>query len=161
MNELEKLLQDASDLGIEIDYINFKSDNLKGLCVDKSIALSNRLKTASETACILAEELGHYHTTVGDILDQSNESNRKQEKKAHRWAVNKIIDFDKLYEAKLSGCSNRYELAEYLGITENFLQEALDIMKEIYGNSFRDGDYFITIEPFNIISLKTAKCSSL
>lgn len=33
----------------------------------------------AEKACVLAEELGHHYTAVGDIIDQSYYSNRKQE----------------------------------------------------------------------------------
>ena len=43
------------------------------------------------TADTLAEELGHHYTTVGDILDQTNVSNRKQERLARVWAYNRRI----------------------------------------------------------------------
>ena len=33
----------------------------------------------TEKACVLAEELGHHYTTVGDIIDQKESENRKQE----------------------------------------------------------------------------------
>ena len=40
--------------------------------------------TENEKTCILAEELGHYYTSSGNILDQSNINNRKQEKVARK-----------------------------------------------------------------------------
>ena len=39
----------------------------------------------------MAEELGHYYTGVGDILDQSSVSNRKQELCGRVYAYNKLI----------------------------------------------------------------------
>lgn len=57
---------------------------LRGLCVDNNIAIKKSLNQA-EKACILAEELGHYYTTTGNILDQTNISNRKQERRARLW----------------------------------------------------------------------------
>ena len=40
-----------------------------------------------EKASVLAEELGHYYTTVGNILDQEDAGNRKQEHKARTWPI--------------------------------------------------------------------------
>ena len=40
------------------------------------IAINKNL-TEIEKKCILAEEIGHYYTGVGNILDLSKESNRK------------------------------------------------------------------------------------
>ena len=56
----------------------------KGMYSDNTIALSSFIETTVESRCILAEELGHYYTTVGDITDQSKIENRKQELKARR-----------------------------------------------------------------------------
>lgn len=39
----------------------------------------NRYGTNVEKACVLAEGLGHYYTTVGNILNQSSTANHKQE----------------------------------------------------------------------------------
>ena len=46
------------------------------------IAIREELDTTEKT-CVLAEELGHYYTSSGDILDQQNVSNRKQERRIH------------------------------------------------------------------------------
>lgn len=122
-----------------------------GLIVGNKIAIRKDIDTATEKSCVLAEELGHYHTTVGDILDQSKAENRKQEYRARLWAYNKMITLDKLAEAKSAGCRNRYEIAEYLEVTEEFLQEAVDAYKKIYGSGFHQhGDYLICFDPFNI-----------
>ena len=58
--------------------------SLKGLYLDGIICLSNKLKTKAEKESILAEELGHHYTTEGNILDQSNLNNAKQEESAFR-----------------------------------------------------------------------------
>lgn len=41
------------------------------------IAIHQGIDTSIEKACVLAEEIGHYHTAVGDITDQSDVENRK------------------------------------------------------------------------------------
>ncbi|MDO5575192.1 MAG: ImmA/IrrE family metallo-endopeptidase [bacterium] len=124
MTRLEELQQESDDCGVEVVDWRF-SGNIKGLYCDGSIALDERL-TNSERAGILAEELGHYHTTSGDILNQSDVMNRKQEHRARAWAYQRLLPFYKLLEAHVRGCRNRFEMAEYLEVSEEFLQDAVD-----------------------------------
>jgi len=71
LNKYEELLEEAAAQNISVDE-NFPfHGNLKGLYVDQNIALSDQLETSAEKACILAEELGHHYTSVGNILDIS------------------------------------------------------------------------------------------
>lgn len=97
--------------------------------------------TENEKTCILAEELGHYYTSYGNILDQSNINNRKQEKVAHKWAVNKLLNIDMLIEACKQGCETLYDIAEYFNVTEKFLLEAIEIFKQKYGLCYTNGNY--------------------
>ena len=53
-----------------------------GLIIGNKIAIRKDIDTEIEKSCVLAEELGHYYTTVGDIMDQTDVSNRKQERRA-------------------------------------------------------------------------------
>lgn len=101
--------------------------------------------TTVRKACTLAEELGHHFTTVGDILDQSDVSNRKQEAKARLWSYEMMIGLDGLIRAFEHGCRNRYEIAEYLDVTEELLQEAVDRWERIYGTGWiRHGQYLVS-----------------
>ena len=70
--------------------------------------------------------MGHFHTTVGDILDLTKTENRKQENTARLWAYKRMVTLDKLISAWQCGCRNRFEIAEHLEVTEAFLQEAID-----------------------------------
>ena len=76
MCNYEKLLHDASMIGLEVKEIQFESD-AKGLCKGQKIGIRKDLSDA-EKACVLAEEIGHYYTTVGNILNQKNTENRKK-----------------------------------------------------------------------------------
>lgn len=150
MNDLEREEQEAEEVGVHIDYVPFKSKNIKGLYFNGSIAISSHIETCVEKACILAEELGHYHTSSGIILDLDRTSNQKQERAARLWAYDSMITIEKLISAKEAGCSNRYEIAEHLNVTEPFLQEAIDCYHSRYGLGFQKGEYIIFFEPFNI-----------
>lgn len=98
------------------------------------IAIHQGLKTSAEKADTLAEEIGHYFTTVGDIMDQSNLPNRKQEVIARAWAYQQQIGLAGLISAYKHGCQTRYEAAEFLGVTEALLQEALEYYCNKYGD---------------------------
>ncbi|WP_129596564.1 ImmA/IrrE family metallo-endopeptidase [Anaerophilus nitritogenes] len=128
----------------EMDLINH------GLYSDGIIAISNKLQTTVERTCILAEELGHHHTSFGNILDQTKVSNIKQEKRARNWAYERLIQMKDFISAYKYGCSNKFELAEYLTITEEFLDEAIEYFKEKYGLFYRIYNYTIYFEPFGV-----------
>ncbi len=62
----ESLLSEAYEEQVEVVYFPL-TERIKGLYYNNTIAINNTLTTAEKT-CILAEELGHYHTSAGDIL---------------------------------------------------------------------------------------------
>ena len=58
----------------ETENLIVKEKNIPGYggrIYKNRIAIHQGIDTSIEKACVLAEELGHYYTTVGDILDQS------------------------------------------------------------------------------------------
>lgn len=118
----------------------------KGRIYKNRVAIRWNIPTV-EKACILAEELGHYHTTTGNILDQSKAENRKQELKARLWAYNKQIGLLGIVKAYQHGCRNRYETAEYLGVTEEFLADALKAYRSKYGTHATLDNYIVYFEP--------------
>jgi hypothetical protein len=146
----EKLLCEAEKENIEVVYMPLKG-RIKGLYCDKVIAINKNIETTAEKTCVLAEELGHYYTTVGNILDQKKIINRKLERRARAWAYQRQVPLDKLTEAYKAGIRNRFELAEYLEVTERFLEEAIKYYREKYGIYCRVGKYRICFEPLGII----------
>lgn len=121
-------------------------NGLKGLCYNGNIAIEESL-TQIEKACVLAEELGHHYTTVGNILDQSSVSNRKQELRARMWAYNKMIGLIGIIGCYEHGCQTKHEMAEYLEVTEDFLLEALERYRQRYGEFTVVDNYVIYFEP--------------
>ncbi len=128
--EYNDLLDEANAEGLTIKERPFKTYD--GRIKGKNIYLRKDMNT-TEKACVLAEELGHYYTTVGNILDMSVIGNRKQERQARLWAYNKQIGLTGLIRAYEAGCTNRYETAEYLEVTEEFLEECIQCYREKYG----------------------------
>lgn len=127
----EELLMEAQLLGIDT-YEEPMTSKIKGL-YSNNIIWINKNSSITEKFCTLSEEIAHHLKTVGDILDQSVISNRKQELLARTWAYEKLIPLSKIVQAQVDGVRNRFELAEYLGVTEEFLQCALDRYRDKYG----------------------------
>lgn len=114
----------------------------KGRIKGNRIAI-NRSLIETEKKCVLAEELGHYYTTVGNILDQSEVNERKQELQARAWAYNRLIGLDGIIEAYLHGCRDLCETAEYLEVTEEFLNDAILHYKSKFGTHVKTDEYII------------------
>lgn len=128
------------------------SSKLKGLYGDNVIWINKNIPTQNEKHCILAEEMGHHCTSYGNILDQKCVNNRKQEKRARNWAYERLVPLHGLVSAFNKGYTlNRYDLADYLGVTENFLEHAIDRYKQKYGIFVRFRHYKIFFDPLNII----------
>lgn len=148
MNTYEELQDEAYKDGIEIiDNYAFKSERISGLYCDSTIALSKNLKRTAEKKCVLAEELGHHYTAVGDILDQSTVENRKQEMRGRILAYNKLVGLRGIVDAYLHHCENMVDAAEYLDVTEEFLNDSLVYYKNKYGICAQVDNYVIIFEP--------------
>ena len=147
MTNLEKLEEEADQEGIPIDTIRFESERIKGLYCDGNIALSADLQTSADRSAVLAEELGHHYTSSGIILDMNDIGNRKQELQARAWAYNRLIGLQGLISAHRHGCRSRYEAAEYLDVTEDFLEEAYQYYRNKYGIMYQVDNFVIYFEP--------------
>lgn len=147
MNIYERLQDEACKDGIDIIDYDFRSQNIKGLYCNGTIAIRQDIETTTEKACVLAEELGHHYTTVGDIIELDTPQKRKQERQARLWAYNKQIGLIGLVRAYEHGCQNRHETAEFLEVTEEYLQEAIDCYRDKYGVGTMVDDYYIMFIP--------------
>jgi hypothetical protein len=143
----ENLLQEAADENVYvIEDAPFQS-RADGLIRNDVIGINRTVRRSTQKACVLAEELGHYHTTIGDIINQSSDANRKQELRARLWSYNKLIGLHGIISCYKAGCQTAYDMSEHLGVTEDFLQEALHCYRSKYGIYTRFDNYVIFFEP--------------
>lgn len=153
MDTYEKLQDAACKDGIDVIDYPFKSKQIKGLYCNGTIAISKSLTTQAEKSCILAEELGHHYTSYGDILEQTEIMNRKQEYRARLYGYNLKIGLTGLTRACESGCKNLYEMADYLDATEEYLKEAIQCYRSKYGVCTAIDNYVIYFEPFAVMRM--------
>lgn len=148
----DNLLREAEHHGIDIYELPMRP-TIKGLYYDKSICLNKNITSRTEKGCVLAEELGHYHTSSGNIIDLTDIRNRKQEQRARSWAYERLVPLAAFIDAHRTGIRNRYELADYLGVTEDFLAAAINRYQEKYGIHKVVGNYTIVFEPLGVLEL--------
>lgn len=149
MLKYDLLIDEATEEGLHIK--EFPLCHNDGRLYDNRIAIRSDLSTTEKT-CVLAEELGHYYTSVGDILDQSKPYNRKQERQARLWAYNCLIGLDGIIRAYKAGCSDIHDTAEYLNVTEEFLYECVECYRNKYGIYTKHNGFYIYFEPYLTVS---------
>lgn len=152
MNAYERLEDEACRDGIDVIDCNFNSDSIKGLYCDGVIGINKNIKNMAEKTCVLAEELGHHHTSAGNIIDQTKTENRKQELKARMWAYDRQIGLIGIIKAYKRGCRNIHEIADYLDVTEDFLRNALEAYRLKYGHYINVDNYTVYFEPYLMVA---------
>jgi hypothetical protein len=141
-------MAEADFEGVAIVEHPFKNLRLRGLYSDRVITINSSIEASNiEKICIIAEELGHHHTSIGNILDQKDIRNRKQELRARRWAHEYLVPLEGIVEAFIAGVKGRYEIAEFLSVTEAFLQEAIDRYTDRFGLCVKVDEYIVYFDP--------------
>ena len=141
----EELLKEADSIGMIVKEKPLRSGD--GRIFNNKIAIRQDIPTETEKSCVLAEELGHYFTSAGNILDQTDIVNRKQEYRARLYGYNLQIGLRGIISAHTGGCRNLYEMADYLDVTEGYLKEALDCYQSKYGEYVKVDNYMIYFIP--------------
>ncbi|MFD2330633.1 ImmA/IrrE family metallo-endopeptidase [Cohnella sp. GCM10020058] len=146
----ESLKLEADCYGIAIFEISLPG-RLKGAYTNNAICISSSIPTQTEKTCVLAEELGHHHTSIGNILNQKDIRNRKQEKRARTWGYLRMIHLSHFISAHSAGVRNRYEFAQFIGVTEDFLIQSLSRYQELYGLFTTFEGHMILFNPLMVI----------
>ena len=120
-----------------------------GLIRGSRIAIRKDIETQAEKSCVLAEEIGHYRTSSGNILDQNKVESRKQEYRARLYGYNLKIGLAGLIRAYERACGK----VEYLDATEEYLKEAMQCYHAKYGVYAVVDNYVIYFEPFAVIHM--------
>ena len=80
----------------------------------------------------LGHELGHCATGSFYSIHTAVDSRRRHENHADKWAVQQLIPVDALDAAIADGYTQLWELAEYFGVTEEFMRKA--VCYYVHGN---------------------------
>lgn len=144
MTKYEKLEEEATEKGLRV--FDLPLQHTDGMCCGDLIGIRSG-QTEPEKTCVLAEEIAHAELTVGDILDQNDVNNRKQERLARIAAYDRLIGLAGLVRAFDHGCRSRYDVACFLGVTEEFLIDTVAYYHEKYGRYAKYGQHLVIFEP--------------
>lgn len=130
---LENFYELAEQNNITVDCYDFDLQTSMSVSIDGDCFIGINpmmLNTDIEEKINLAHELGHCMT--GSFYNRYSKLDirTKHERRADKWAINKLVPKDELEKAVKSGRESRYELAEYFNVTEDFMQKVLDFYRE-------------------------------
>lgn len=90
------------------------------------IAMDNAAYTAgAEQRVHLGHELGHCVTGSFYSRYTAVDSRQRHENRADKWAIRKLIPAAALDDAVAQGHTELWDLAEFFGVTEEFMQKAV------------------------------------
>ena len=84
----------------------------------------------------LAHELGHCKTGAFYNRWATCDIRQKHENRADKWAIEHMVPVDKLDDAVASGHTDLWDLADYFGVTVDFMKKA--VCWYTYGNLATD-----------------------
>lgn len=146
MTDYERLLDKAKIHGLSVREFPFVFYD--GLIKGRKIGIRKSIETSAQKADVLAEEIAHHQYNVGNILDQSVTENRKQEHHARGHAYDDRFGLPGIINAYNEGCRTKFEISEYLGVSEGFFEEAVQYYINKYGESVAHQGYLITFIPW-------------
>lgn len=136
MTDLISLYQYAEEKGIDVDWFPMEmASSLSAPLPDGTCAIALdpwKMHTVAEETVGLAHELGHCER--GAFYNQwaACDIRKKQENRADKWAIRKLVPKSELSSAIEQGYTEIWNLAEYFGVTEEFMKKAVCWYK--YGN---------------------------
>lgn len=123
-NDLYKI---AENSGIQVDRYDLKSNrSMSVLYKDKLfVGLDNNISGAEERVC-LAHEIGHCETCSFYNINSPLDVRGKHERRANVWAIKAMIPYADYIKALKQGETNIYSLADYFGVTEDFMRKVVE-----------------------------------
>lgn len=137
MTKLDDLYNIAEESNIPVINFEIKNEKVAALSVcdddgDCIIAIDFRKAASSaERKVIMAHELGHCER--GAFYNQYSDFDirSRHEYRADKWAVQQITPYDELIDACKQGYKERWQLADYFGVTEDFICRAFEIYRNM------------------------------
>ncbi|MGJ0738307.1 ImmA/IrrE family metallo-endopeptidase [Enterococcus casseliflavus] len=140
-------MQVYEELMLKFPDLNYKFDPLmpihqKGM-IHGSIVYLNPQQNYEELNSTVAEEIGHYLTGSGNIIEQDTPEKRKQEQKARDTGATILVTPGDILDCFESGCVSVWECAEHLDITEKTFKAAIKYYARKYDGIKTENKYTI------------------
>lgn len=128
---LERLYQAAENESVEIVPRVMKEN--ESFIIEYNdryfIAVSKDTENQAKLTSVLSHELGHYYTGYLYSADTPLQTRGRCEYRANAWAYKAICPVERIKEAIKNNGENLWEIAEYLGLPEEFAAAAIEYYK--------------------------------
>lgn len=116
----------ADKAGIEIDRFDLRRNRSVAIKYNDKlyIGLDVDVSGAEERVC-LAHEIGHCETMSFYNIHSPFDIREKHERRADIWAIKAMIPYQSYIKAIKLGYTEIYTLAEYFGVTEDFMRKTV------------------------------------
>lgn len=130
------LYQDAEAAGIDVIWTDLTADQSMAIQLEDGSCTIGidpwKMDTVAKEIVSMGHELGHCST--GSFYNRYAKLvvRKKYENQADKWAVKRLVPVDDLDNAVAAGHTEIWDLAEYFGVTEDFMRKA--VCWYTYGN---------------------------
>ena len=127
---LDGLLDFAQGRGIEIDDVPLRAITAASFPQGWVAFDSSKMETGAEEKTMLAHEVGHIATGSFYNIHSPFDLRERSEHHADKWAIKTLIPLDELRSCLRAGIDQRWEIAEYVGVTEELVGKALELYED-------------------------------
>lgn len=136
MNKLFGIYETLHDAGVRMFDCEVGFAKAVTVALDRDFAVfidPSQLSGSAEETCVVAHEAGHILTGATHRVDSPVDLIERHERRAERWAIERLLPFDELCDALRSGVSEPWELAERFDLPAEFVEKALRFYEETRG----------------------------
>lgn len=142
MNALETVIDDVSKTLPIYECNLLQNTGRYGLYSKGHILIEQRMNDKSKKVVIMEEYLHSKHT-IGNILDESDIRNKKQENFVRRKNYELLFSWKSIVTAFNMGFTYYHDVAEYFDLPEDFIREAVEHYKSTHELLWDVGEYVI------------------
>ena len=129
LNKIISLYHELNDAGVRFYHWNM-DDDLQAATIEQDGKYGvfmdfDNIHTEAEELVVVAHEGGHISTGSTHKVNSPYDLVEKHEHKANKWAVQQLVPEEALDEAVAAGNTELWQLAEYFGVTEEFMRMAV------------------------------------
>lgn len=140
-------MKNAEELMAAFPHLEYKFEplmpaKLKGLYQDEVIYL-NPVQTPEELVGTIGEEIGHYLTTVGNIIEQDTNLKRKQERQARDIGASLVVSPTEIINCYENGCKTIDDCVTHLGVTKQVFEDAISYYARRFNGIKTENGYTI------------------
>lgn len=130
LSKLYQIYEEMYQKGLSLFDYRLTEDKAATIKLDGEYAIfidTQKMSSVADELCTVAHEYGHCTTGATHYISSPFDLVCKHEYRADKWAVHKLLPVEDIKNAILSGCTEVWQLAEYLNVTESFLSRAIQI----------------------------------